>query len=155
MAVEAGIEVCYGTDGLILSQQKYIHELLQRSGFEWVKGLPTPMVASCRLFTSEGTPISNVVQYRNIAPRVVYFQAVKRILRYLQGSIDYGLKFTPSRLSLTRFVDANWGPDVDDRQSTSSFCIFFGGNLVSWSSHKQQVVARSTARIQECHLRSY
>ncbi|XP_039046933.1 uncharacterized mitochondrial protein AtMg00810-like [Hibiscus syriacus] len=89
--------------------------------------------------------VNKVFQFMH-APCDILFQAVKRILRYLQDIADNGLRFTSSsRLSLTTFVDATWASDVDDRRSTSGFCIYFRGNLISWSSHKQQVVARSTA----------
>ncbi|XP_039007434.1 secreted RxLR effector protein 161-like [Hibiscus syriacus] len=128
------------------------------------------MVTNCKLSATDA--VENVSQYRSIvgalqyvvitrpdiafavnrvcqfmqAPLATHFQAVKRILRYLQGTIDFGLHFlTSSRLSLTGFADASWGADIDDRRSTSGYCIYFGGNLVAWSSRKQQVVARSTA----------
>ncbi|KAE8672779.1 1,4-dihydroxy-2-naphthoate polyprenyltransferase [Hibiscus syriacus] len=167
-----GIEVKYESGGVVLCQQKYIHELLQRNGFESANGLPTPMVTNCKLSVKDENPIEKVTQFRSIvgalqyvvitrpdiafavnhvcqfmqAPLDTHFQAMKRILRYLQGTIDFGLRFLgSSRLSLAGFADASWGADVDDRRSTFGFCIYFGGNLVSWSSRKQQVVARSTA----------
>ncbi|XP_038996803.1 secreted RxLR effector protein 161-like [Hibiscus syriacus] len=76
----------------------------------------------------------------------VHLQSVKRILKYLHATVDFGLRFAASsRLSLTGFADTNWGFDADDRRSTSGYCIYFAGNLVSWGSHKQHVVPRSTA----------
>ncbi|KAE8690451.1 hypothetical protein F3Y22_tig00110895pilonHSYRG00467 [Hibiscus syriacus] len=61
------------------------------------------------------------------------------------GTSDYGLLFSPSsRLSLVGFANANSGADIDNRRSMLGYYIYFGGNLVSWSSRKHQVVARST-----------
>ncbi|KAE8657482.1 hypothetical protein F3Y22_tig00116994pilonHSYRG00013 [Hibiscus syriacus] len=167
-----GIEVRSDNSGLIFTQQKYIRELLHKHGFDDVKSLPTPMVSNCKLSIDASDPIEDAAQYRSIvgalqyivvtrpdivfavnkvcqfmqSPRNSHFQAVKRILRYLQGTADYGLRFrASSRMSLTGFADADWGSNPDDRCSTTGYCIFFGGNPISWSSHKQQVVYRSTA----------
>lgn len=81
-------------------------------------------------------------------PLESHWKAVKRILRYLKGTLDFGLHLKPApvtaKFSLFAFSDADWGSDPDDRRSTSGFCIFFGDNLVSWSSKKQVLVARSS-----------
>ncbi|XP_039039502.1 secreted RxLR effector protein 161-like [Hibiscus syriacus] len=88
--------------------------------------------------------VNRVCQFMQ-SPKDKHFQPVKRILMYLQGISDYGLQFSSFfELSLVGFTDAIWGVDIDDRRSTSEYCIYFGGNLVSWSSRKQQVIARST-----------
>ncbi|XP_052481122.1 secreted RxLR effector protein 161-like [Gossypium raimondii] len=134
--------------------------------------LPTPMVANNRLTAEEGSPLEDDHQYRSIVgalqyivitkPDIAYsvnkvcqfmhkpltghLKAVKRILRYLQGTLNYGLQFTrASKFLLEGYSDASWGSDIDDRRSTSGYCIFLGGNPVSWSSKKQHVVSRSTA----------
>ncbi|KAE8729042.1 hypothetical protein F3Y22_tig00004004pilonHSYRG00037 [Hibiscus syriacus] len=116
-----------------------------KHGFGGVKIFPTPMVSNVKLSANEGTPLEDATQYRSIVGALQYI-TVKRILRYLQGTVDFGLRFTPSsRMALTGFADANWGSNIDYRWSTSGLCIYFYGNLVSWSSRKQQVVARSIA----------
>jgi len=79
-------------------------------------------------------------------PREPHLTTPKRLLRYLRGTIDYGLLL--QRFSSTEMVvytDANWAGCPDIRRSTSGYAIFLGGNLVSWSSKRQQVASRSSA----------
>ncbi|KAJ0436511.1 putative RNA-directed DNA polymerase [Helianthus annuus] len=80
------------------------------------------------------------------APRDSHFAFLKPILRYIKGTIDYGLRLTPSATSsLVAYYDADWGDCPDSRRSTSGFCVFLGNNLISWSSKRQQTVSRSSA----------
>lgn len=70
---------------------------------------------------------------------------MKRIIRYLQGTVTYGLHLSPSSLSLSAYSDADWGGCPDTRRSTSGYCVFLGSNLVSWSSKRQNTISRSSA----------
>ena len=88
--------------------------------------------------------VNKVCQFMH-SPLQSHWCAVKRILRYLAGMLDYGLHLSSvSHFNITAFSDANWGANSDDRRSTSGHCVFLGGNLVAWSSRKQGVVARSS-----------
>jgi hypothetical protein len=70
---------------------------------------------------------------------------VKRILRYLKFTAGDGLQITksPSTL-LSTHSDLDWVGCVDDRRSTGGFLVYFGPNLISWSSHKQATISRSS-----------
>jgi hypothetical protein len=79
-------------------------------------------------------------------PRTGHMEVVYRILRYLKRTPGRGLWFRKNgHLDLEGYCDADWASSKDDRRSTSGYCVFVGGNLVSWRSKKQAVVARSTA----------
>lgn len=136
------------------------------------KAISTPMVSGTKL-TKEGNnlmtdptlyrSVVGALQYATITrpeiafavnkvcqflhkPLEEHWKAVKRILRYLVGTLNYGLRFTSSSspLKLSIFCDADMANDINDRRSTSGFCIYLGENLISWSAKKQPVVARST-----------
>ena len=78
-------------------------------------------------------------------PTEDHWEAVKRILRYVKGTLDMGLRIRKSRFTGVRiFTDADWAGCVDDRRSTGGFAIFVGPNLVSLSSKKQPTVSRSS-----------
>ena len=66
-----------------------------------------------------------------------HWKVVKRVLRYLAGTISHGLTFhKSSNLCLLAFYDFDWGLDMNDRKSTNSYCIFLVSNLISWASKK-------------------
>ena len=79
-------------------------------------------------------------------PRSGHLDAVYRILRYLKSRPGKGLMFKSNdHVSVEAYCDTNWASCLDDRRSTSGYCAFVRGNLVSWRSKKQYVVSRSTA----------
>jgi hypothetical protein len=90
--------------------------------------------------------VSMVSQYMHDS-RSGHMEAVYRILRYLKGSPRKGLWFKRNgHLDVEGYYDADWASSLDDRRSTSGYCVFLGGNLVSWRSKKQPIVSRSTAK---------
>jgi histone deacetylase 1/2 len=170
-----GIEVKQLSDkSLLLTQSKYIRDLLTKTNMIDCKPINTPMMSSCKLTKLGSDNVQDATLYRSVvgslqyatitrpeisyavnkvcqfmsAPKETHWVAVKRILRYLKGTIDLGLQIFPTAidhpLPLKVFCDADWASDPDDRRSTSGTTIFFGPNLISWWSRKQQVVARSS-----------
>jgi hypothetical protein len=79
-------------------------------------------------------------------PREPHLAALKRILRYIRGTLDLGLLVRPSsQFELVVYSDADWAGCPDTRRSTSGYAVFLGDNLVSWSSKRQNTVSRSSA----------
>ena len=79
-------------------------------------------------------------------PNESHMDAVVRILRYLKSAPGKGLVFSKSgHVGVSSYIDADWAGCITDRRSTSGYFTFVGGNLVTWKSKKQKVVARSSA----------
>jgi histone deacetylase 1/2 len=88
--------------------------------------------------------VNKVCQFLH-APTTVHWTAVKRILRYLQGTVSLGLRLNKSAsILVSAFSDVDWAGCPDDRRSTGGFAVFFGSNLISWSARKQATVSRSS-----------
>ena len=89
--------------------------------------------------------VSAISQYMH-NPRKVHWEGVCRILRYLKQSIGMGVLYKKgTHLDIVSYSDADWAGSKGDRRSTSGYCTFLGGNLVTWRSKKQNVVERSSA----------
>lgn len=73
-----------------------------------------------------------------------HWMAVKRILRYLKGTMDYSLCYQGSDLRLTGYTYADWGGDLDVRKSTSGYAFLLCNGAITWSSKKQSCTALST-----------
>ncbi|RVX04050.1 Retrovirus-related Pol polyprotein from transposon TNT 1-94 [Vitis vinifera] len=167
-----GIEVSYHEGSMNLSQTKYVSDLLHRTEMFDTKPAKTPGAVGKNLSKFDGDPMDEVTQYRSVVgalqyltitrpdiafavnkacqfmqqPTSAHWLSVKRILRYLKGTMQDGLLLSPStNLTIEGFSDADWGAQPDDRRSSSGYLVYLGGNLVSWSSTKQKVVSRSSA----------
>ncbi|XP_071740067.1 uncharacterized mitochondrial protein AtMg00810-like [Rutidosis leptorrhynchoides] len=166
-----GISATHSSSGLFLSQKKYTVDILERADMLQGKPCRTPADTHKKL-DSAGTPVSDPTLYRSLAgalqyltftrpdisyavqqiclymhdPREPHMNALKRILRYVRGTIDHGLQIhTSSTDGLIAYSDADWGGCSSSRRSTSGYCVFLGDNLLSWSSKRQNVVSRSSA----------
>ncbi|XP_042983398.1 uncharacterized protein LOC122312814, partial [Carya illinoinensis] len=167
-----GLQIKQAKSGTFINQSKYIKELLKKFGMENAKEIGTPMSPSTKLDKDEsGKPVDSKI-YRGMIGSLLYltasrpdimfsvclcarFQsspkeshliAVKRILRYLSGTINLGLWYPKhTSFDLISYTDADYAGCKIDRKSTSGACHFLGHALVSWFSKKQNSVALSTA----------
>ncbi|CAH9130543.1 unnamed protein product [Cuscuta epithymum] len=165
-----GVQVTRTSTGLTLSQQRYIHDILSRTNMLDSKCVATPADPSIHLnlfgeafsdpklyrqtvgslqYATITRPdiafaVNRVCQFMH-APTVLHWQVVKRILRYLNGTLHHSLHFQSTQaLSLLAYSDAGWMSDHTDSRSQYGFAVFHGNNLISWTSRKQRVVARSS-----------
>ena len=79
-------------------------------------------------------------------PKISHLNAVKRIIKFVSGTCDYGLFYSKkSNLCLAGFSYLDWASNADDRKSTTARCFYVGANLVAWISKKENFVSLSTA----------
>ncbi|KAE8730191.1 hypothetical protein F3Y22_tig00003041pilonHSYRG01077 [Hibiscus syriacus] len=172
LAYFLGIEVKCTEEALLLSQRKYILELLEKTGLLNATPTVTPMIGASKMTQEAGALLNDAREYRSIvgallyvchtrpdiafsvnkaaqfmhAPRELHLTAVKRILKYLAGNLNYSLTFSSNGVSqdVVAFADVDWGDSLDDRRSVSSHAVFFCHCPVTWCSKKHKIVSRST-----------
>ncbi|XP_028949353.1 uncharacterized mitochondrial protein AtMg00810-like [Malus domestica] len=88
------------------------------------------------LFVSQTKYIKDMLEKFMHNPMDSHVVAVKRILRYLSGTLHYGLQFQTGKLQLQAYSDADWAGDPNDRRSTSGHIVYFGLSPISWASKK-------------------
>jgi hypothetical protein len=77
-------------------------------------------------------------------PTTVHWQAAKGVLRYLAGTIDYGITYGKTKDNLLGYCDADYAGDIDTRRSTTGYVFLFNGGAITWQSKRQPTVAAST-----------
>ncbi|GKC41913.1 ribonuclease H-like domain-containing protein [Tanacetum coccineum] len=78
-----------------------------------------------------------------------YLAALKRILRYVRGTLEFSLQlYASSESSLVAYSNADWTGCPATRISTSGYCVFLGNNILSWSSKRQPTLSRSSAEVE-------
>ena len=81
-------------------------------------------------------------------PHESHWKATKRILRYIKGTVRFGIQYTAGTPELVGFTDSDWAGSVDDRKSTSGFVYHFGSAPIAWSCKKQSAIALSSAEVE-------
>ncbi|PKU78319.1 putative mitochondrial protein [Dendrobium catenatum] len=165
-----GIQISKTDSDYFLHQTHYAEQLLQTAKLEECSSTPTPITPSKGTSENSKQLFSDPTLYRKLAgslqyltitrpdiafatnrlcqhmhkPTEQHFKSLKRLLRYVKGTINYGLPLTRGNLQLTSYTDDDWASDSDDRKSISGFCTFLGDTLISWTVKKQPTVARSS-----------
>jgi hypothetical protein len=144
------------------------------------KPILMPVDTQAKVFVTFGPPIADPTQFRSLTralqyltfihpdityvvqqvclhmhdPREPHLTAMKRVLRYLRGSLDFGLhlRCTTSSSELTVYTNADWADCPDTRRSTSGYAVFLSDNLISSSSKRQNIISRSSAEAEYCAM---
>ena len=167
-----GLQIRQQRNGIFISQEKYLKDVLRKFGMQDCKGVKIPMPTKGHLCTNENGIDFDHKVYRSMigsllylcasrpdimlsvcmcarfqaAPKESHHKAVKHILRYLAHTPTLGLWYPKgSAFDLIGYSDSDYAGDRVDRKSTSGTCHFLGRSLVCWSSKKQNCVSLSTA----------
>ena len=180
-----GIEVLQKqkTGDIWIGQSNYTENLLKKCNMQDSKPVSTPADASQKLVNAaDGEECVKQQQYQSIVGSLLYLSvssrpditysvstlakfssqpnkqhwtALKRVLRYLKGTVHYGITYTrKSSKECVGYSDADWAGDLDDRKSTSGYLFQVSGGAVTWRSKKQSCVALSTAEAEYMALSS-
>lgn len=154
-----GIEATHSPKGLLLTQKRYIADLLHRTNMKNAKSVATPMCTPDQLTLNSGHKIDDPKQFRAVVGSLKYMSltrpgisfavnkmsqymhqptdehwaAVKRILRYLSGTMVHGI-FLPrhNTPTLHAFIDADWDGNKDDYTSTGADIVYYGSHPIAW-----------------------
>lgn len=180
-----GINIKQTGKGIELNQTRYIEEVLNRFRMQDCKPVKNPSdtnqklsvqlvteenslvgkvpyqeLVGCLLFLSQATrpdiafAVNNVSRFNNKHSEI-HWQAVKRILRYLNGTKHHKLCYTKEGDSeLHAYSDADWASDVDKRLSCTGFVVNLSNGAINWSSKRQQIVALSSTEAEYIALSS-
>ncbi|GJR85451.1 retrovirus-related pol polyprotein from transposon TNT 1-94 [Tanacetum coccineum] len=166
-----GLQISQSPRGIFINQSKYALESLKKYGYESCDPVDTPMVEKSKLDEDKEGKAVDPSHYRGMIGTLLYLtasrpdlqfaicmcaryqarptekhlNAVKRIFRYLKGTVHRGLWYPKdSSFALTAFADADHAGCQDTRRSTSGSIQLLGDRLVSWSSKRQKSAAISS-----------
>eukprot|EP00253_Pinus_taeda_P021633 PITA_21633 len=166
-----GLEVCRDTGQTFLTQGKYARNLLEKFGMDQCRSTVTPLQQNLTLCSDDGTKEVDATMYRQLVSSLIYLTttrldlaysvsvlsqfmskpleshwvAAKSVLRYLFGTVNYGILYTnASDVILAGFSNSDCAGNLDDRRSITGYTFSIGSRLIAWSSKKQSIVALSS-----------
>ncbi|KAG7640275.1 Zinc finger CCHC-type superfamily [Arabidopsis suecica] len=167
-----GMEVNQDDEGIFLSQENYAKKLLKKFGMQECKSVSTPLTPHGKTEEVLSEKLEDVTMYRSMIGGMLYLcasrpdimyassylsrymtsplkqhlQEAKRVLRYVKGTLTYGIHFKRvEKPELVGFSDSDWAGSVEDKKSTSGYVFTIGSGAFCWNSSKQKTVAQSTA----------
>lgn len=170
-----GLQVIQDDKWILISQAKYLRDKLKQFGMEDCKPICTHVVIGCELSKDDESLEVNQSMYHSMIDNLLYltasrpnitqaiglvsrFQAnpkethlnvVKRIFKYLWGTLDYGLWYPKGKkFNLITFTDVDWTGSISDKKITLVVAHFLGYCLVSWESKKQIYISLSTTKVE-------
>ncbi|XP_018505047.2 uncharacterized mitochondrial protein AtMg00810-like [Pyrus x bretschneideri] len=172
LAYFLGLQITYNSNGdLFINQAKYTKDLIHKAGMDDCKPCSTPCKPHNQVLSTEGILLSDPTLYRSLvgalqyltftrpdiafavntvcqymnAPTDIHLAMVKRILRFLQGTLQCGLTYiSGGPLTVTAYSDSDWTADLNTRISITGYVVYLGQNPVSWQSKKQSSISRSS-----------
>lgn len=167
-----GIDFTRTFTGMYISQQQYTLQLLRKVGMASSTPCSMPMSLQKVSLEASNPPFENPTFYRSMvgglqyltitcpdisfavnyvcqhtcSPKYSHYQLVKRILRYIRGTLNYSLHYSSGPLVLSAYSDLDWAGDPIDRRSTTGICVYIGNNPIMWASKKQATISRSSTK---------
>ncbi|KAK2994763.1 hypothetical protein RJ640_001669 [Escallonia rubra] len=168
-----GLGIEKSDQGYFVTQRTYAKSLLECFSMGDSKENATPMEPNLKLKKDKGKPLKDARKFRQLVgsliyltitrleisysvsvvfqfmqnPRTPHLEAARRVLRYVKGTLDYGVLYKRcDNFVLSGFTDADWAGDTNDRHSTSGYCFNTGSTAVSWCSKKQDIVVLSSTK---------
>lgn len=166
------LEVIQGNGFIEVKQSSYARKVLEKAGLSECNTVKFPMDHNLQIHADATGAAVNYTQYKSIVgglrylvhtrpdiafvvgvvsrymerPTELHMDAVKRICRYVKGTINYGLVYTKGQGNyiLTGFFDSDLVGNLDDRKSTGGMAFYLDENLITWVSQKQRCVALSS-----------
>jgi hypothetical protein len=166
-----GLEVWQKRGEIVLGQGKYAVKILHKFGMMDCKSIATPMSIDIRKVRDlDSNPVDsslyrkligslmylvntrpdicfvvNTLSQFQVEPKHEHWIVAKHFLRYIRGTLNYGLRYTSSSdIQLHGFTNSDWAGSVEDKRSTLGMCFGLGSAMISWASRKQKSVALST-----------